>query len=162
MKIRLLPAALACGALATTALLAFEAGGTAFTKRYETKLLAEPKPLADPTATLEFGRKVTISELSGPWLKISDGPNSGWVFKGDLAAQKPSEGKFAEALGFGASKTTATAAARPLTPAAKAYATQKNLASAQEDLDWMMTACAAVTDEDVETYLEENKKGNHQ
>jgi hypothetical protein len=162
MKIRLLPAVLACGALATTVLLAFEAGGVAFTKRYETKLLAEPKPLAESTATLEFGRKVAISELSGPWLKIADGSKSGWVFKGDLAAEKPSEAKVAEALGFNASKTTATAAARPLTPAAQAYATQKNLASAQEEIAWMMTACAAVTDEDVETYLEENKKGNHQ
>jgi len=155
-------AVLLAGALATSALLAFETGGFAFTKRFETKLLAEPKPYAETTATLEHGRKVKVDDLSGPWLKVADGAKAGWVFKGDLAVDKPVESKGAEAIGFGASKTTATAAARPLTDAAKAYATKKNFASAQEDLAWMMEACAAVSDDDVETYLKEHKKGIYQ
>lgn len=161
-KNRLRPALLA-GLFCTTALLAYEAGGFAYTKRTETKLLTEPKPLAAAAATLARGRKVQIEEVRGAWLRVSDGPKAGWVFAGNLAAEKPAEvAGLLDGAPLAASKTTATAAARPLDEAATAYATGNNLAAAQEDLEWLIAACAAIPDEDVDTYLQDNKRGEYQ
>jgi hypothetical protein len=155
-------AALLAALLCATALLAYEAGGFAYTKRVETKLLAEPKPLAEAAGTLPFGRKVKIETVQGAWLRISDGPAAGWVFAGNLSATKPDEGKGLDGVPLLASKTTATAAARPLTPAAAEYASRRNLTNAREDLDWLLTECHALTPEEVEAFLQEKKKGEFQ
>ena len=162
MKTPVRSAALLAGLLCATALLAYEAGGFAYTKRVETNLLAEPRPLAAPAGKLAFGRKVKVAEVRGSWLRISEGPVSGWVFAGNLSATAPDEGKGLDGLPVAASETTATAAARPLTPAAVDYATRRNLSASREDLDWLLTECQAVTPEDVEAYLQENKKGEFQ
>lgn len=147
-----------------SALFAYEAGGFAYTKRVETKLLAEPKPLAEATGQLAFGKQVKVEEVQGAWLRVSDGPLSGWVFAGNLTDTKPVEVKgLLDDAPIAASKTSATAAARPLDEAALKYASgQQNLASARDDLEWLIAACSAVTHEDVETYLQTNKKGEYQ
>lgn len=155
-------AALLAGLLCATALLAYEAGGLAYTKRVETKLLAEPKPLAGAVGKLAYGRKVKVAEVRGSWLRVSEGSATGWVFAGNLSATAPNEAKGLDGLPVAASETTATAAARPLTPAAAEYASRRNLAAAREDLDWLLTECQAVTPEDVEAYLQENKMGEFQ
>ncbi len=162
MKIPARSAALLAALLCATVLLAYEAGGFAYTKRVETKLLAEPKPLAEPAGSLSFGRKVKIEQVQGAWLRISDGPAAGWVFAGNLSATKPDEGKGLDGVPLLASQTTATAAARPLTPAAAEYAARRNLTNAREDLDWLLTECHALTPEDVGTFLQEKKKGEFQ
>lgn len=149
--------------LGASALFAYETGGFAFTKRADTPLLAEPKPLASPTAKLPSGRKLKVEEVRGNWLRVSDGPNTtGWVFAGNLAVAKPSEGKGTDGLGLSASTTTATAAARPLTPAANEYADRRQLTDAREDLDWLLAEAHAVTPADVEAFLQEKKKGEYQ
>jgi hypothetical protein len=66
-----------------------------------------------------------------------------------------------DALPMLASQTTATAAARPLAPAAIEYASQKSLSSAQDDLEWMLTECHALKPEDVEAFMQENKRGEY-
>jgi hypothetical protein len=151
---------------AATAFAAYETGGFAFTKRVETILLTEPKPLAAPVAPaakLPFARKVKIEEVRGSWMRVSDGPKAaGWVFAGNLTATKPSEGKGTDGLGLSASKTTATAAARPLTPAASEYADRRQLTDARDDLDWLLEECRHVTPADVEAFLQEKKKGEYQ
>lgn len=163
MKTTVRSTALLAGLLCATALLAYEAGGFAYTKRVETKLLAEPKPLAGAVGKLAYGRTVKIEEVKGAWLRVSDGPVTGWVFAGNLADTKPAEVKgLLDGAPVLASQTTATAAARPLDQAAAAYASGNNLASAREDLEWMITACAAITHEDVEAHLQEKKKGEYQ
>lgn len=162
MKPPVRPAALLAALLSTTALLAYEAGGFAFTKRFETKLLAEPKPLAEAAGKLALGRKVKIEEVKGPWVRISDGPTGGWVFAGNLAATAPAENKGLDGLPVAASQTTATAAARGLAPAAMEYAARRNLTSASDDLDWLFTECEAFTPETVEAFLQEKKKGEFQ
>lgn len=164
MKMHTPAAALLAALFAASALFAYEAGGFAYTKRFETALMVEPKPMAEASAKIPLGRKVTIEEVKGAWLRVSDGPLSGWVFAGNLADTKPAEVKgLLDGAPIAASKTTATAAARPLDEAALKYASaQQNFASAQEDLEWMITACAAVTHEDVETYLQTKKKGEYQ
>lgn len=153
---------LAAGLLATSALLAYEAGGTAYTKRAETTLLAEPKPLAAAAGKLTFGKKVKIEQVQGAWLRVSDGPVSGWVFNGNLTDTKPAEGKGLDMGPLLASKTTATAAARPLTDATIEYAKQKNLGEAQGDLEWVVEQARALTPEEIEAYLQEHKKGEYQ
>jgi hypothetical protein len=159
------PVAVLLAALFTaSALFAYEAGGFAYTKRVETKLLAEPKPLAEATGLLAFGKQVKVEEVQGAWLRVSDGQVSGWVFAGNLTDTKPAEVKgLLDGAPLAASKTTATAAARPLDEAALQYASsQQNFSSSQEDLEWMITACANVTEEDVTAYLKEKKKGEFQ
>jgi hypothetical protein len=155
-------AVLLAGLAATSALLAYEAGGIAYTKRAETTLLAEPKPLAAAAGKLTFGKKVKIDQVQGAWVHVSDGPISGWVFNGNLTDVKPSEGKGFDAVPLLASKTTATAAARPLTDATIAYAQSKNLGDAQGDLEWVVAEAKAITPEEVDAYLQEHKKGEYQ
>ena len=162
MKTPLRPPALLAGVICATALLAFEAGGTAYTKRLETKLLAEPKPLAGAAGKLTYGKKLKVEQVQGPWLRVSDGPTSGWVFAGNLSATAPAEGKGADGLGLDASQTSATAAARGLSPATMEYAGRRNLADARDNLDWLTTQCQAITAEDVSAFLQEKKKGEFQ
>jgi hypothetical protein len=162
MKTTARSAALLAALLGSTALLAYEAGGFAFTKRFETKLLAEPKPLAEASGKLALGRKVKIEEVKGPWVRISDGPTAGWVFSGNLAATAPAESKGLDGLPVAASQTTATAAARGLAPAAAEYAARRNLTTAHDDLAWLFTECEAYTPEEVEAFLQEKKKGEFQ
>jgi hypothetical protein len=164
MKKPILAAVLLAVLLTASALFAYEAGGFAYTKRVETKLLAEPKPLAETTGQLPFGKQVKIEAVQGAWLHVSDGPVAGWVFAGNLTDTKPAEVKgLLDGAPVAASRTSATAAARPLDDAAMKYASsQQNLASAQSDLAWLINACSAVTHEEVETYLETNKKGEYQ
>ena len=141
---------------------ALSAGGTAYTKRLETKLLAEPSALSATVGTLGFARPVKIAEARGAWLRVSDGPAAGWVFAGNLSETKPAEGKGLDGLGLAASSTTATAAARPLTPAADDYAARHNLTSARDDLNWLLAQCHAVTPAQVEAFLKEQRKGEYQ
>lgn len=160
---RNLPAAALLAALATaSALFAFEAGGFAFTKRAETKLLAEPKPLAEVAGTLPYGHQVKIDEVQGAWLRVSEGDTAGWVFKGNLALTKPAEVKGLDGLGLSASQTSATAAARGLSTIVTDYASARSLASAQGDLEWVISECASLTPEEVDAYLQAQKKGEYQ
>lgn len=147
---------------AVTLEAALVAGGTAYTKRRETTLLAEPAPLATPAGKLAFGRKLKIEEARGSWLRVSDSPAAGWVFAGNLSATKPVESTGADGLGLSASTTTATAAARPLTPAADDYAARRNLPGARDDLNWLLAQCHAFTPQTIEDFLKEQKKGEYQ
>lgn len=136
-------------------------GGFAYTKRFKTVLLAEPSPLAAPAGELALGRKLTVNEVRGNWLRVSDGPLAGWVFSGNLSDAKPAEVKGLDGLPIAASQTTATAAARGLTPAAVDYANRRGLANARDDLDWLLEQSAAITDEQVEEFLKTQKKGEY-
>jgi hypothetical protein len=149
-------------AAAATLEAALTAGGTAYTKRFETNLLAEPAPLAAVTGKVAYGRKLAIAETRGAWLRVSDGPAAGWVFAGNLSELKPAEGKGLDGLGLAASATTATAAARPLTPVADDYAVQHKLTNARDDLNWLIAQCGALTPAQVEAFLQEQKKGEYQ
>jgi hypothetical protein len=141
---------------------ALTTGGTAYTKHFKTTLLAEPSPLAAPAGEVAFARKLAVKEVRGKWVRVSDGPATGWVFAGNLAEEKPSETKGLDGLPVAASQTTATAAARPLTPAANDYADRRNLVDARRDLDWLNAECRAVTEADVKEFLQQGKKGEFQ
>lgn len=141
---------------------AFVAGGAAYTKRIETALLSEPKALATPVSRVGFAKKLKVETVQGAWVRVTEGRNAGWVFSGNIAEEKPADNKGADGISMGASKTSATAAARPLTEAGEEYAKRKNLGSAAEDLDWMLKQCGDLSDHEVDQYLEEKKKGEFQ
>jgi hypothetical protein len=149
-------------ALAVAGEAALVAGGIAYTKNLETRLLAEPRPLAPVSGKVPFASKLKVEEARGPWLRVSAGAAAGWVFAGNVSETKPVEGKGADGLGLSASTTTATAAARPLTPAANDYAVRRNLGDARKDLDWLLTQSQAFTPEEVTAFLQAQKKGEYQ
>lgn len=154
--------ALLLGLFAATSLLAYEAGGFAYTKRVETNVLREPRPLAPPAGKLGYRRKVKVDQVQGNWLHVSDGPVAGWVFAGNLADTVPAEVKGTDGLPLAASQTTATAAARPLTPEGEAYATRRSLGLARNDLNWLLFQCRGITRGDVDAFLQAQKKGEYQ
>jgi hypothetical protein len=154
--------ALAAVLLTAPALAALAPGGTAYTKRLETVLRAEPQPLAEPVARLRYARKLQIEETRGAWLRVRDGASSGWVFAGNLAEQKPEENRGLDGLPVAASETTATAAARPLAPAAADYAARRGLAQARSDVEWLEQTSAGITAADVQAYMQAQKKGEFQ
>ena len=149
-------------AAGTAASAALSPGGTAYTKKLETSLLAEPSPMAAVTGKVGFGRPLKVGEARGAWLKVADGAAAGWVFAGNLSETQPTSGTGMDGLGLQASQTTATAAARPLTPAGNDYAAAHNLGHAREDLNWLIAQCGAVTPAQVEAFLKEQKKGEFQ
>ena len=141
---------------------AFSAGGVAYTKRYKTTLLAEPSPQAKSVGELPLAQKVKIEQVQGNWLKVNSGSAAGWVFLGSLSETKPDESKGLDGAPLLASSTTATAAARPLTPAADDYSQRNNLGNASDDLNWLLTTCATITPAQVENYLKTHHKGEYQ
>jgi hypothetical protein len=144
-------------------LAAFKAGGVAYTKRPETALLTEPSPLAAPAARVGYARELKVEELRGLWLRVSDGQGAaGWVFSGNVAEEKPAEVRGLDGLPLAASETSATAAARPLAPAAVAYGQRRGLQAASADLTWLEQASDAITRDKVEAFLKEQKKGEFQ
>jgi hypothetical protein len=155
----LLALLLASAAPATAALTA---GSTAYTKRFETSLLAEPSPLATVNGKIRFASKLKVKEARGAWLRVSDGTTTGWVFAGNVSETKPDDSSGADKLGLAASTTTATAAARPLTPAASDYADRRNLGDARNDLNWLDAECHKLTSNEVNHFLQEKKKGEFQ
>ena len=156
-----LAAAVALGTAAVFA--AYAKGGFAFTKRVDTALLAEPSPLAAAAAKLKLGTRLTITEVRGAWLRAETSPRqAGWIFSGNVSATAPDENAGLALVPFDASATTATAAARPLAPAAADYGSRRSLGRAQEDLAWLMDENAKVTTAEVTAYLQAQKKGEFQ
>jgi len=162
MKTTLPRVLLLAGLCAVSAFAAFEAGSFAYTKRLETKLLAEPKPLAEVSGKVAFAHKVKVEQVQGAWLRVSEGPVSGWVFGGNLTDAKPDETSKLDGVALMASNTTATAAARPLDDEVVKYAEQRNLGDARADLEWMQKTGTEITTEDVDQFLQEKKKGEFQ
>lgn len=155
----LLLAALVPTALAVASAEDFARGGTVYTKRLETDALAEPQPLAASVGRFGYARKLKIDEVRGRWLRVSEGKVSGWVFAGNLAAEKPVEKSGLGNSPLLASETSATAAARPLAPSTADYSARRGQGAAQTDLEWLVGQSNAASPETVTTYLRENGKG---
>src|SRR5471032_935488 len=102
MMRKVIPLFFAC-AFCAMLTLGFESGKTAFTKRFQTDLLEDPQPLAQTVATLPFATGVKITDLQGKWANVSAGTNTGWIYLGNLAEEKPSEDTGIAGLQTGAS-----------------------------------------------------------
>jgi len=149
-------------ALSVPARAAFTVGGKAYTKRLSTDLLSDPKALAPAAFHLGYGRKLKVDEVRGVWVRVEDGPSMGWVFGGNLAEDKPADTKGMDGTPLAASQTSATAAARPLAPAAEQYGDRKGLAEAKADVLWMEAEDDAITAGQVDAFLQANHKGEFQ
>ena len=144
---------------AVTLQAALAAGGIAYSKRMQTKLLADPSPLAAVNATIGYAKPLKVEETRGAWLRVSAGANAGWVFAGNVSAVEIKEA--AGGLALNASATTVTAAARGLSEEGAAYANRHQLADAREDLNWLLEQSAAVSADDLENFLQEKKLGEY-
>lgn len=140
-------------------LTAFKQGDTVYAKKIESALLVDPRPLAAASAKVGFGTALEVRDVSGAWLQVAAGNDSGWIFEGNVAGEKPSQAPSAGLTKVTADSTDTTAAARPLTEAGEAYASRHDSAIARADVEWIDAQAAAVTEEEVVTYLRENEKG---
>jgi SH3-like domain-containing protein len=147
--------------LCASALLAYDVGDRAYTKKLETNLLEEPKALAHPVVKLSFAVKLNVEQVNGAWLLVSAGDNRGWVFAGNVTAEKPSKDRKTDFLPSSASATTTSIAARPLDEVAKNYGDQKGLGEAKADVEWVEQQSAQVNDAAVTAYLQTKKLGEY-
>ncbi len=161
-SLRLLALAAITGAVVTTVMAAPKQGGTVYSKREGTKLLAEKKPMAATVATAGFAEPLKVGEISGSWLKVSARGGAGWVFAGYIVEDKPEREKMEGIGSVDASSTTTAAAARPLSPEAEAYAERHNLGEARDDVNWSQMEAHKITRPIVESYMSTNKKGEYQ
>ncbi len=142
--------------------LAFEKGDKVWSKRNETPLLAEPKPLAAAAGKAAFAEELKVEEVQGVWIRVKGAKSSGWVFQGNVADDKPAGTPPAGLTTLSASDTDTAAAARPLTAVAADFAERHNAKDAAADLAWLESESAAIKAADVDDYLRENKKGEYQ
>ena len=133
-----------------------------WSKHQETPLLAEPKPLAAVEQTVGFGKKLTIREVKGTWLRVDSKQGKGWVFQGNVATEKPKIAPDAGWTRIDAAQTDTVAAARPLKPAAQDYAQRHGAGDAHADLDWLDAETAKVSMEDTITFMSANQLGEYQ
>ncbi len=162
MNTRLLAGAALLLASAAAASAVFTAGHEAYTKRLQTALLSEPKLLAKPVAQLPYAQKLRVEEIQGSWLRVSAGHRSGWIFAGNLSEEKPSSTKGLDGLPVAASATTASTAARPLTPTSTDYSQRRGLGDAAADLQWLEQQHALLPAHTVQEFLQSEKKGEFQ
>ncbi len=147
--------------LCASALSGYDVGDKAYTKKLETTLLDEPKPLAHPVAKISFAAELDIEQINGSWLLVTAGDNRGWIFAGNVAEKKPVADHKTDFLPSSASETTASIAARPLDDVAKNYGTQKGLGEAKADVEWVEQQSAQVNDVAVVQYLQAKKLGEY-
>jgi hypothetical protein len=95
------------------------------------------------------------------WAQVAGEGSKGWIFSGNLSSDKPPADNKNDFLPTAASDTTAATAARPLAPAAKDYADRKDEASSARDVEWLEKAADAISPAEVDTYLQQNHKGDY-
>jgi hypothetical protein len=161
MKPRAIPL-LVAGLLGAALVVGFEAGKTAYTKRYTTAVLKDPQPTADSIATLPFATKIKVGVLQGKWAAVTTTNGPGWVYIGNLSEEKPFEDTSIKGLRAGAGETTASVAARPLDEVTKDYANQKGLNASADDVLWLEAQSDKIDDKAVTEYLKANRKGEFQ
>ena len=161
MRTKFIPFLFICAVCATLS-VGFETGTTAYTTHYQTALLEEPQPLAKSAATLPFAASVSITTLQGHWAQVSSANGSGWIYLGNLAAEKPVENNSVQGLQTSASATTASVAARPLDNVTSQYDDQEGLDKAADDVKWLESQSDAISNSVVIDYLKTNKKGEFQ
>jgi len=151
-----------CALGGSAAIAEFKAGEKVWSKHLETQLLSEPKPLAGAQATVGFAEKLSIREVRGTWLRVKSDAGEGWIFQGNVASDKPSLAPAAGLTRVAASETDTVAAARPLAPAAKDFATRHGQENVQADVDWIDVEASRVTAGELIAYMTLNQKGEYQ
>jgi hypothetical protein len=151
---------LLCAAAATAT--AVDKGGTVYSKRNETNLLAEPKPLAAATGKAGFAEALKVTEVRGKWYSVKGKSATGWVFAGNVAEEKPKLAPPAGLTSIEASDTNTAAAARPLTEAGNDFAARHGGAQARADVEWVDAQAGKLPGSAVVAYMKAHKKGEYQ
>lgn len=144
------------------AVAAIEKGGKVYAKRNDTPLLTEPRKLDSVAGKVAFAEVLTIEEINGTWLKVKARKVGGWIFQGNVAAQKPSQAPSEGLTTVAANETNTAAAARPLADAAEAYVTRHDAGESKADVEWLDATAAALDPAEIEAYLRNNRKGEYQ
>jgi len=144
-----------------TLFTAFKEGDTVWSKRIETPLLGEPKPLASAAAKVGFATPLKVREVRATWLRVEAGDVSGWLFEGSVAGEKPTLAPAAGLTQVTADSTDTAAAARPLTEAADGYASRHSDAKDRSDVEWVDATAAGIPDDEIVAYMRENAKGEY-
>ena len=146
-------------ALACTASAELAPGGTGYTKKASTDMLASAERSAKVVATLPISTKVKIVAQSDRWLQVESSKGNGWIYSGNLSEDKPAverQGSFAP---VSAQETTASIATRPLTEQARAYAQRQGKGAAASDVIWMERQADSIGSGQVTAYLKSGRKG---
>jgi hypothetical protein len=139
----------------------FQVGSLCFARKQPTELLATPERGAAVTGKADWATKFKVLEVQGRWLKVTDNRSTGWVFSGNVGAEKPPAENKSDLAPATAGATTASIAARPLSPSAKAYADRTSNVNAAADVEWVEQTADAVTAVQVESYMQEHKLGDY-
>jgi hypothetical protein len=146
-------------ALVCTASAELAPGGTGYTKKASTDLLAGAERSAKVVATLPISTKVKIVAQSDRWLQVESSAGKGWIYSGNLSEDKPAVERQGSLVAVSADNATAAIATRPLDAQARAYAQRQGKGDAASDILWMERQADSVTAAQVNAYLKSAKKG---
>ena len=146
-------------ALVCTASAELAPGGTGYTKKASTELLASAGRSGKVVATLPISTKVKIVGQSDRWLQVESSAGKGWIYSGNLSEDKPAVERQGSFAAVSAQETTASIATRPLTEQARAYAQRQGKGDAASDVIWMERQADSVTSAQVTAYLKSGRKG---
>ena len=146
-------------ALACTASAALAPGGTGYTKKASTDLLASGERSAKVVATLPMSTKVKIVAQSDRWLQVESPSGKGWIYSGNLSEDKPAVERQGSFAAVSAQEATASIATRPLDAQAREYAKRQGKGDAASDIIWMERQADSVSAAQVTAYLKSAKKG---
>jgi len=150
---------LALVSLATAAEI--EAGHSVYVIHDGQPLLADKDPDASTVAKLKTHHEYEVVAVSGKWVQLKAGSNTGWVYSGNVSRDEPPEVN-TSTLKTEASSTTLNAAARGLDNDAKSYANRQGNAASASDVIWMEQQNDAISKTDVKAYLKDHKLGEYQ
>jgi hypothetical protein len=143
---------------AVSAAPAFQPGERCFANRTQVPLLAAPDRTAAPVARAPWGAELAILGAQGRWLQVRSGKTQGWVYAGNVSLEKPPAENKSDILPT-AGETGAAVAARPLSSAAKDYASRTSHGEALAHLQWLETTADALPPASVTAYQQENRRG---
>jgi len=138
---------------------AFQPGGRCFANRASVPILSAPDRAATPVSSAPWGAELAITAAQGRWLRVRSGKTEGWVYAGGVSLEKPPAENKADILPT-AGETGAAVAARPLSQAAKDYASRTSHGEALAHLQWLETTADSLPDEAVTAYQQQAAKGD--
>jgi len=131
-----------------------------YSKRRDLPLLESASASAKTVAKAKWNEELSVSKREGRWLKVSGENGEGWVYSGNVTAEKlPEENQ--NDMPMKASGMTAAAAGRGLSDAADAYADRHSLAEVAAQVNWAEKLNAGISKEEARTYLKSHKLGEY-
>jgi len=146
--------------LATGITFAIEVGSTYYTKQPSTPLLAEANRNAASVGEVQWGKTLKVLSTNERWMYVSSGETKGWVYSGNVSSRKPPSENKNDLLPTTAADTSASVAARPLSPSSQQYANRKSLGSGAADIVWAEQQADSITKAQVDAYMTENALGD--